>query len=56
MPVEILNGESYHYRREADGSFVLYSVGPDLRDDGGFTDPRHPVTQRHDWIWRYPAP
>ena len=55
LPVEILNGESYHYRREPDGSFVLYSVGPDLRDDGGITDPRHPVTQRRDWIWRYPA-
>ena len=49
------------YRREADGQFVLYSVGLDGVDDGGVTvfkkglkrptaDPEH-----GDWVWKYPA-
>lgn len=31
------SGDAYHYRREGDG-FMLYSVGPDRKDDGGVTD------------------
>jgi hypothetical protein len=55
VPVEIVNGEPYHYRRSDDGNFLLYSVGTDLVDDGGAIDPRHGVTSQKDWVWRYPA-
>ncbi len=56
LPAEIVNGEPYRYRRTGDGRFVLYSVGPDLRDDGGVIDPRHRFSKQHDWVWCYPAP
>ena len=55
VPAEIVNGEPYRYRRAEDGSFVLYSVGTDLRDDGGVTDPKLSASKQADWVWRYPA-
>ncbi len=61
LPVEIVNGEPYRYRRTDDGSFLLYSVGLDLRDDDGIIDPklradwRASPTDQPDWVWRYPA-
>ena len=55
LPVEIVNGEPYRYRRTDDGSFVLYSVGLDLRDDGGVIDPKKSAKEQADWVWRYPA-
>ena len=33
-PLDPFSGEAYQYRREGEG-FVLYSVGPDRKDDGG---------------------
>ncbi len=55
IPVEIVNGEPYRYRRTDDGSFALYSVGTDLRDDGGVIDPKLNASKQADWVWRYPA-
>ena len=55
IPVEIVSGEPYRYRRTEDGSFVLYSVGPDLHDDGGVIDPKASASKQADWVWRYPA-
>jgi len=54
LPAEIVNGEPYRYRRTGDGSFVLYSVGPDLRDDGGIIDPKVSASKQLDWVWSYP--
>jgi len=34
LPLDPFSGEAYRYRREGEG-FVLYSVGPDGKDDGG---------------------
>jgi hypothetical protein len=36
------SGKLFHYRLNADGSFVLYSVGMDGRDDGGDPSPEKP--------------
>ena len=55
VPAEIVNGEPYRYRRTEDGSFVLYSVGTDLRDDGGVLNPKASEWKQADWVWRYPA-
>ncbi|MCE9609784.1 MAG: hypothetical protein K8R23_06200 [Chthoniobacter sp.] len=55
IPVEVVNGEPYRYRRTDDGSFILYSVGTDLRDDGGVIDPQKKSSKQADWVWRYPA-
>jgi hypothetical protein len=54
VPIEVVNGEPYHYRRTEDGSFLLYSVGSDLRDDSGILAPAVTASKQLDWIWRYP--
>jgi hypothetical protein len=53
LPHDIINGQPLHYRREANGQFILYSVGWNEKDDGGlpvtFFDPK-----QGDWVWQYP--
>ena len=64
LPYDVVTGESYKYRRNPDGTFVLYSVGWDLQDDRGTVsgggwkfgslDPK-----KGDWVWfssRQPDP
>lgn len=46
MPVGPFTGESYHYQVSG-GSFLLYSVGSNLTDDGGTFDFR-----KGDIVWR----
>ena len=56
------------YRREADGGFVLYSVGLNREDDQGnpgtprYVPPlpkpyegRFPRLEEGDWVWRQPG-
>jgi len=35
VPRDVINGQPLHYRRTADGKFLLYSIGWDEVDDGG---------------------
>ena len=35
LPTDYFDGKPVRYRLKGDGSFLLYSVGPDFRDDGG---------------------
>jgi hypothetical protein len=35
VPTDLMSGKPFCYRLNADGTFVLYSVGADGRDDGG---------------------
>ncbi|HAV62504.1 MAG TPA: hypothetical protein DCY13_09090 [Verrucomicrobiales bacterium] len=46
-----VDGQPLRYRLEPDGSFVLYFIGTDLKDDGGAPTPSSPG----DWVWKYPA-
>jgi len=55
VPYEVVNGQPYRYRRTEEGSFLLYSVGIDLRDDGAVIDPKLSAMKQSDWVWRYPA-
>ncbi len=56
-----LDGKSLRYRLNADGSFTLYSIGDDGKDDGG--DPTPPEERKsstlwysgRDWVWPQPA-
>jgi hypothetical protein len=57
IPHDIINGQPLHYRRTADGQFVLYSVGWNETDDGGvvaLTDAGNVDNRKGDWVWRYP--
>ena len=59
IPLDLINGELPKYRREADGTFVVYSVGwnetdedgqPGMAKSGNTVDPN-----RGDWVWRVPG-
>jgi hypothetical protein len=39
LPLDPFSGKPYGYRLEADGNLLLWSVGEDLKDDGGNGDP-----------------
>lgn len=59
MPHDVIGGGPLKYRREANGQFVLYSIGWNERDDGGVvvfkkgTSPDVDIS-KGDWVWRYP--
>jgi hypothetical protein len=64
VPIDCMDGEPLRYRRNADGTFMLYSVGENGVDDGG-----NPSLQKNiqslnfywqndhalDWVWPQPA-
>ena len=39
-PIDPMDGKPLRYRRNADGTFLLYSVGADGKDDGGDARPQ----------------
>ncbi len=56
LPHEVMNGEPYHYQLNADGTFLLYSVGWNLKDDGGKLIFKQNGTnmidyENGDWVW-----
>lgn len=60
VPVDVLNGQPYHYSRNGADLISLRSVGLNLTDDGGLVA----VTKRGtantrvatgDWVWQYTA-
>ena len=58
LPHDIINGQPLHYRREANGQIILYSVGWNETDDGGqvaFYKKGGAVDlEKGDWVWQYP--
>ena len=66
VPIDCMDGQPLRYRPNADGTFLLYSVGTDGKDDGG-----DPSLQKNinytgsnfywqndralDWVWPQPA-
>ncbi|MDR3458744.1 MAG: hypothetical protein P4N60_14940 [Verrucomicrobiae bacterium] len=58
VPPDVINGQPLHYRRTADGRFLLYSIGWDGVDDGGVifkTDQGRLDEKKGDWVWMFPA-
>ncbi|MCX6375398.1 MAG: hypothetical protein NTU88_05075, partial [Armatimonadetes bacterium] len=53
LPTDVYSGESLIYKRSGMG-FMLYSVGPDLKDDGGNGPPRPDLIEDKggDMVWR----
>ena len=63
-PLDILVNQPLYYRRNADGTFLLYAVGENGTDDGGdpAVDPASPDSSlawqnphARDWVWPQPA-
>jgi len=59
LPTDLMDGQPMRYRLNPDGTFVLYSVGENLHDDGGDFLPAAPPDSRQvpapwtgrDWVW-----
>jgi hypothetical protein len=51
LPHDIIGGQPLHYRREASGKFLLYSVGWNETDDDGTASDK---MDQGDWVWQYP--
>ena len=56
LPHDVMTGDALHYRRTADGKFLLYSVAINGTDDGGASGEKTSATDQPDWAWRWPAP
>lgn len=58
VPVDWMSGGPHGYRRTGDGRFLLWSVGPDGRDDGGVSGAplgsARGAEQGVDWLWPWP--
>ena len=59
VPHDIINGEPYHYQLRPDGTFLLYSVGWNQKDDGGKVvyekdSPSRLDYRNGDWVWPTP--
>jgi hypothetical protein len=64
VPLDPVDGQPLRYRLKADGMFLLYSIGPNGKDDGG-----NPALEKYvesssfywlnphalDWVWPQPA-
>jgi hypothetical protein len=51
---DVIDGLPYHYRREPDGGFRVWSNGWDHRDDGGTSGPSRGASievVNGDWMW-----
>jgi len=59
LPHDVINGQPLTYRRTEDGSFTLYSVGWNEKDDGGKVvlskTGKNVNSNEGDWVWRYPT-
>ena len=48
IPHDLINGQSLKYQRTANGSFTLYSVGWNEKDDEGEVSSNR---DQGDWVW-----
>jgi hypothetical protein len=59
LPPDAFTGQPLSYRRSADGTYRLYSVGWNGTDDGGAevkTKSGQPDQEKGDWVWKLPSP
>lgn len=62
VPVDWMDGQPLRYRVNPDGSYALWSIGEDLKDDGGDGSDAAPATRmtdiwdRKDVLWPHPPP
>jgi hypothetical protein len=54
LPNDIVSGKPLHYRLDADGHYVLYSIGWNQKDDDGqllYNKGGEPDQKEGDWVW-----
>jgi hypothetical protein len=51
IPHDVIGGQPPHYRRAADGTFMLYSIGWDGRDHNGVPGSSSFPFTVGDWVW-----
>jgi hypothetical protein len=51
IPHDVIGGRPPHYRRAADGTYILYSIGWSGRDGGGVPGK---TVEDGDWVWPNP--
>jgi hypothetical protein len=59
LPHDIINGQPYHYRLRPEGTYLFYSVGWNLSDEGGQIvykkdEANAPDFKQGDWVWPTP--
>jgi len=57
LPNDVINGQPLHYKLANDGSFVLYSVGWNGKDDDGVVARKKGSvvdSEQGDWVWGVP--
>jgi hypothetical protein len=58
VPSDVIDGNPLHYRKNADGSCVIYSIGWNETDDGGSvvlkknSETRAIDPDKGDWVWK----
>jgi hypothetical protein len=60
VPRDQVDGKPLRYRLKPDGTFLLYSIGQDYKDDGGDPTPTGSSAtfnwlRARDWVWAQPA-
>jgi hypothetical protein len=60
IPNDLFGGKPLRYQKNSDGTYILYSIGWNQRDDGGLTAQTKGNSPRTDpnngdWVWTCPA-
>jgi hypothetical protein len=60
IPHDLFSGQPLRYKKNDNGSYILYSIGWNLRDDGGKTslttgNKPHANPDEGDWVWEFPG-
>ncbi|HUR46728.1 MAG TPA: hypothetical protein VMZ27_12695 [Candidatus Saccharimonadales bacterium] len=56
MPMDVVGGQPYRYRRGAQGGYVLYSLGWNEKDDNGTPGKTLFDEKAGDWVWECSTP
>jgi hypothetical protein len=60
LPHDVIDGLLLRYRKNTDGTYVIYSIGWNERDDGGSVDRTGGSSSQGrldqgDWVWKFPV-
>lgn len=55
MPIDVFDATALRYRRHDDGSYDIWSIGSNRKDDGGKIEQGKTLQDQPDWLWRMPG-